>query len=46
MQFIIAVNTDQGCATVHFPAFAITQHVSTHWMPLNRAMSKYPIYPS
>ncbi|WP_420209121.1 hypothetical protein [Candidatus Electronema sp. JC] len=24
----------------HFPAFAITQHISTHWMPLNQAMSK------
>ncbi len=24
----------------HFPAFAITQHMSTHWMPLNQAMSR------
>ncbi len=24
----------------HFPALAITQHMSTHWMPLNQAMSK------
>jgi hypothetical protein len=25
---------------VHFHALAITQHMSTHWMPLNQAMSK------
>lgn len=27
-------------AALHFPAFAITQHMSTHWMPLNWVMAK------